>query len=68
MNPFALDLCDPSKLELQIHMGWEVHMTKTTMKEILAATGKVLVVYAAVGAVVVEGIAKVKKLTELIEK
>ena len=43
-------------------------MTKTTMKEILATTGKVLLVYAAVGAVVVEGIAKITKLTELIEK
>ena len=67
MNPFALGLCDPSKLELQIHMGWEVHMT-TTMKEILVTTGKVLLTYAAVGAVVVEGITKIKKLTELIEK
>lgn len=43
-------------------------MTKTSLKEILSATGKVLLVYAAVGAVVVEGITKVKKLTELIEK
>ena len=66
MNPFALDLCDPSKLELQIHMGWRVLMT--TFTDVLKATGKVLVVYASVGAIVVEGIAKVKKLTELIEK
>ena len=43
-------------------------MTKTTMKEILCATGKVLLTYAAVGAVVVECITKIKKLTELIEK
>ena len=42
-------------------------MTKTTLKEVLAATGKVLLTYAAVGAVVVEGIAKIKKLTELID-
>ena len=40
----------------------------TTFTEVLKATGKVLVVYASVGAIVVEGIAKVKKLTELIEK
>ena len=40
----------------------------TTMKEILVNTGKVLLTYAAVGAVVVEGISKIKKLTELIEK
>lgn len=39
----------------------------TTFTEVIKATGKVLLVYAAVGAVVVEGIAKIKKLSELID-
>ena len=40
----------------------------TTFTEVIKATGKVLLTYAAVGAIVVEGIDKIKKLTELIEK
>lgn len=43
-------------------------MTKTTLKEILCATGRVLVVYASVGAVVIGGIEHIKKLTELLDK
>ena len=43
-------------------------MTKTTLKEIMCTAGRVILVYTAVGAVVVEGIAKIAKLTELIEK